>query len=444
MARSTFRAFAVATLLSLGAGACTAGETEDGPAPAEKGVKAEGTVTMWHFFSGREAEAIQAVVDDFEDANPEITVEVRSEQDDEKMRQAIAAGKGPDLGVSYSTAIVGSFCSTGAFIDLQPWMERDDVSEDIFPELVQDYTEFEGTRCAMPMLADAYGLYYNKTMLAEAGFDGPPETAEELTEMAKALTVRNPDGSIEVAGFVPTFGFYENTPEAMAPAWGAEWLNEDLEPQIADDPAWADLLEWQKELVEWYGLDELNKFTAGIGQEWSADNAFHTGKIAMNLDGEWRNAFIAADAPDLDYGTAPFPGPAEHPELHGAGYVTGTIAGIPRGANNPEAAWELLKYLTTDPEALVNLSNELRNVPTTEESLNSPDLVVDEQFQTFVDIFQHEYSSTTPATAAGAEGYTGTMGDFTERWQQGQVDDLAAGLEQVDEQMATDLQRAAP
>lgn len=442
MASRAFRRCLIAAILPLLA-ACTAGETQQ-QGPAEEGGHAEGTVTMWHFFSGREAKTIAGVVQDFEAKFPDINVEVRSEQDDEKMRQAIAAGKGPDVGISYSTAIVGSFCSTGAFQDLEPWMKRDGVDPEIFPPLVRDYTEFEGTRCAMPMLADAYGLYYNKKLLAEAGFDGPPKTAEELTEMAKKLTKRNPDGSIEVAGFVPTFGFYENSPEAMAPAWGAKWLDEDLDPMVADDPAWAEMLQWQKELVDWYGVDNLNEFTAGIGQEWSADNAFETGKIAMNLDGEWRNAFIDAEAPDLDYGTAPFPGPASKPELYGAGYVTGTIAGIPKGAENPEAAWELLKYLTTDTDAVVKLSNSLRNVPTTKASLDSPKLKVDENFQTFIDVFQHELSSTPPATRAGEEGYTGTMGDFTEQWQQGKVDDLHQGLAEVDEQIATDLERSAP
>jgi multiple sugar transport system substrate-binding protein len=444
MGSGAFRTTIAVAALSLGLAGCTAGETQGQAAPAEKGAKAEGTVALWHFFSGREADAIQGVIDDFEKKFPDIHVEVRAEQDDEKMRQAIAAGKGPDVGVSYSTAIVGSFCSTGAFQDLQPWMERDGVSEDVFPELVRDYTEFDGTRCAMPMLADAYGLYYNKKLLAAGGFDGPPKTAEELTEMAKALTVRNPDGTIKVAGFVPTFGFYENSPEAMAPSWGAEWLDDETDPQVADDPAWADMLRWQKDLIDWYGLKNLNEFTAGIGQEWSADNAFEKGKIAMNLDGEWRNAFIAAEAPDLDYGTAPFPGPADEPDLYGAGYVTGTIVGIPRGAANPEAAWQLLKYLTTDTDAVVKLSNSLRNVPTTEEALASPDLKVDDNFQTFLDVFQNPHSATTPATAAGAEGYTGTMGDFTERWQQGKVSDLEQGLKDVDDQMTIDLERSAP
>ena len=52
---------------------------------------------------------------DFEAANPGVHVTVKCGQDDEKMRQAIAAGKGPDVGLSYSTDIVGKFCTTGAW-----------------------------------------------------------------------------------------------------------------------------------------------------------------------------------------------------------------------------------------------------------------------------------------------------------------------------------------
>ena len=55
-------------------------------------------------------------------------------------------------------------------------MQRDGVNESIFPEAPRDYTEFEGTRCALPMLADTYGLYYNKKLLAQAGYKSPPKT----------------------------------------------------------------------------------------------------------------------------------------------------------------------------------------------------------------------------------------------------------------------------
>ena len=123
---------------------------------------------------------------------------------------------------------------------------------------------------------------------------------------------------------------------------------------------------------------------AGAGDEFSASNAFQTGKVAMNVDGEWRTAFIGREAPDLDYGTAPVPVDDDQPELHGSGYINGTIVGIPGKAANKEQAWALVKYLTTDDAALAKLSNGLRNVPSTKSSAESPDLVPDPKFDTFL------------------------------------------------------------
>ena len=439
MARST-RGLVAAVALVMGLTGCTAGGGQ-AAAPAAEGGKAEGTVSLWHFFGGREAEAIDAVVAKFEESHPEITVEVRGSQDDEKMRQAIASGQGPDVGISSSTDIVGSFCSSGAFQDLNPWIERDGVDMDQLNETVKSYTEFEGTRCAMPMLADAYGFYFNKDLLEAAGFSEPPKTASELTEMAKALTKRSADGTIEVAGFVPTFGFYENSPTNYMASFDAHYLDEDGSSAVGEDEGWRDMFTWQKDLVDWYGMDNLTKFTSGLGQEFSAENAFQQGKIAMMVDGEWRNAFIAAEAPDLNYGTAPIPVVDDKPDLYGAGYVTGTIAGISKGAENPEAAWELLRYLTLDTEALVDLSNSLKNVPTTKDALASPDLEADENFQTFMEIFDHPETRTTPASEAGAAAYQDLMADFAVAWQEGQVPDLDEGLKDLSDQIDVELQR---
>ncbi|WP_326830291.1 extracellular solute-binding protein [Streptosporangium sp. NBC_01755] len=103
-------------------------------------------------------------------------------------------------------------------------------------------------------------------------------------------------------------------------------------------------MRWQKELVDWYGYDKLEKFRKSLGQEWSADHPFHKGKIAMVLDGEWRNAMIANEAKGLDYGTAPLPVSDAKPDLYGSGFTAGTVIGVPKGAKNPQAAWELVKY----------------------------------------------------------------------------------------------------
>jgi multiple sugar transport system substrate-binding protein len=260
----------------------------------------------------------------------------------------------------------------------------------------------------------------------------------ELATMAKKLTKRNPDGSIKVAGFVPTVGFYENAPAHYAPQFAAKWLTSEGKSAIGSDPAWKSWMTWQKDLTDWYGADKLTKFTAGAGQEFSADNAFETGKIAMALDGEYRTAFIKSEHPELKFGTAPFPTADDKTSLYGGGYVTGNIIGISKGAKNPAAAWELLKYLTTDTAAMVKLANGVKNVPTTLPALNSPDLESDANFKTFLDIFGNPNSATTPASPNGG-AYQVTFQDFVVKWQDGKVPDLDAGLKQVDQQIDSAL-----
>ena len=144
----------------------------------------------------------------------------------------------------------------------------------------------------------------------------------------------------------------------------------------------------------------------------------------MNVDGEWRTAFIADEAPDMDYGTAPVPVDDDNPDLYGGGYTTGNIAGIPKRAEHPEQGWALLKYLATDDEAMVALSNGLRNVPTTSSSAKSPDLKPDPNFETFVKMYGDPNTVTTPVTAAGSANQE-LFNTFVDKWQAGRVSDLA-------------------
>ena len=422
-------------LLAVGAAALLM--TACTPAPkenkiADPGTKVSGTVELWHFFTEREAKAIDSVVKDFQSTHPNITVTVKSGQDDSKVTQAIGAGSGPDVGLSYSTDIVGKFCSSGAWVNLTPYIQRDKVDLNKLNATTRQSTEFDGNRCAMPFLADAYGLFYNKDLFAKAGIAGPPKTLDELTTDAKKLTVKNPDGSLKTVGFLPLFDFYENAPAHLAPAVGAKWLTDDGKSAVGTDPAWKTLLTWQKSLVDWYGYDKLQKFRAGLGDEFSADNAFQKGKVAINVDAEYRLAFLKDQAPKLTYGVAPLP--ATDPARYGGGYVTGNIVGISKNAKNPEAAWELIKYLTTDDKAIIKLGNLIKNIPTTTASLADPTLQADPDFKVFLDIFANQNSSTTPPSASGP-AYQETFQAFLTSWQAGKVKDLDAGLADADKKI---------
>ncbi|MEU8818016.1 ABC transporter substrate-binding protein [Actinoplanes sp. NPDC048796] len=407
------------------------------PAPnenkiADPGTEVSGTVELWHFFTEREADAIAQVVKDFENSHPKIKVTVKPGQDDSKVTQAIGAGNGPDVGLSYSTDIVGKFCSSGAWIDLKQYIDRDKVDLAKLNATTRSYTEFQGKRCAMPFLADAYGMFYNKDLFAKAGLDGPPKTLDELTAYAKKLTVKNPDGSLKTVGFLPLYDFYENAAAHLAPAVGAKWLTDDGKSAVGTDPAWKTLLTWQKSLVDWYGYDKLTKFRAGLGDEYSADNAFQKGQVAINIDAEYRLAFVKDQAPNLKYGVAPIP--AADPAKYGGGYVTGNILGISKNAKNPEAAWELIKYLTTDDQAVIKLAGLLKNIPTTTAAIADPGLQSDANFKTFIDIFSNPNSSTTPPSASGP-AYQETFGQFLNSYQSGKVKDLDAGLADADKQI---------
>jgi hypothetical protein len=140
---------------------------------------------------------------------PWITVNSVGGVNDQKIIAAINAGNPPDTVLSFTLDSVGQFCASGAWQDLNPYIEQSGFDVSQFPPSVEAYTSFAGSRCAFPFLTDAQGLYYNTDMFKAAGISGAPKTLSELETDAKKLTIFNSDGSIKRAGFVPWFGYYE-------------------------------------------------------------------------------------------------------------------------------------------------------------------------------------------------------------------------------------------
>jgi len=409
---------------------------------AQGKAKAPTKLTVWVGWSARELSVFKKVVAEYQKAHPEVQLNVLGNfTDDQKIIAAIRAGNAPDVASSFNSYNVGIYCGTGGWIDLGPLMSKAHIAASEFPPATQYYTQYNGKRCALPLLADTYGLYYNKALFKKAGIAGPPKTISELTADAKKLTVRNPDGSLKVVGLDPLIGFYENVPERWAPAFGGQWNDAKGHAILGQSPGWSKWLTWQKSLIDWYGYKNLVKFQAGLGDEFSASNAFEAGKLAMNLDGEWRVAFIQAEHPTLDYGTAPFPVDDTQSSLYGSGYINGTIIGIPRNGKHTAKAWNLVEWLTTNTHALAELSNGLRNVPSTSASTTSKELTPDAHFATFLKIFTNPKSGTSPIMASG-QSYTNLVQSFATKWQAGQVKDLAGGLKTLDKQLDAQVTQA--
>ena len=425
----------LAVFTVLGAGCSAGGGTTETPATINPSASHEPvTIEIWGAWTGRELRQFNAIFDDFTAKYPWITVKSTGGIGDQKILQAINSGTPPDVVLSFGLDEVGKFCQTGGWQDLTPYMEQTNFDKSQFPPSIFQYTSFGGHQCALPFLTDANGLYYNQDMFDQAGLTEPPKTFSELTDYAKKLTVFNPDGSIKVAGLVPWDGYYETGALTLGIPYGCPWYNADGTESAFTDPCWADLLNWQKELIDFYGEQNLAKFVAGQGNEWSAENDFETGRIAMNLDGEWRTAFIANDVPNLNYGTAPMAVPDDNADMYGMGDIGGTIIGIPKGSPHAAEAWALVSWMATDTKTLVYMANFVRNVPTTYAALESPDLDVTPQFQTFLDIFQNPNSHYKPTTAIGSGDQT-AIGTVMDDWQVGKLTDLQAGLQQAAQQV---------
>ncbi|MGX2997174.1 ABC transporter substrate-binding protein [Streptomyces sp. JNUCC 64] len=440
--RGTATAVAAATSIALFATACT-GQSSTG---ADDDASKNTTITFWHGWTApSEVKAIEDNIDRFEKAHPNIKVKVVGGINDDKLNQALRAGgsKGPDVVSSFTTANVGKFCSSGAFENLEPFIEKDGIDlEKTFSKVLLEYTEFEGERCALPLLSDAYGLYYNKDEFKKHGIEAPPKTWSEFLDVAKKLT-KTKGGGYETLGFMPNYHGYETVVSHYMSQWDHQYFDADGKSNVAKDPGFKEMYAFQKKMVdELGGFEKLEKYRTTFGDEWAAEHPFHLGQVSMQLDGEWRLGMAEAADVDFEIGVAPLPVADDEADEYGKGYLSGTIMGIAPRSQKKNAAWELMKYMTTDTDAVVQFANGIKNVPSTLAALDSPDLKLDPRFKTFLDIAKHPESSTSPGAVDGI-GYQNTLQDLGYRYESGKVKDLQAGLEEAARQIDTDLAKAA-
>ena len=437
--RRHLAAATAAFALVLGATACGgSGGASDNP-------NAKTTITFWHGWSApNEVKGIQDNIAAFEKVHPNITVKAVSNITDDKINQALRAGgpKAPDVVSSFTTDNVGEFCSSHAFVDLTPFLKKSGIDPTAtFPQAQLDYTQYKGDQCSLPLLSDAYGLYYNKTMFAKAGINAPPKTLSEFDADAIKLTKSNGD-SYSQLGFMPNYHFYESTITHFAAQFDPTYFSSGGKSTVASDPGLKAAYEWQKKLVDALGgFQKLEKYRATFGDEFGAKNAFMAGQVAMLIDGEWRGGMIDDSKSGISYGTAPFPVPDSLAAEYGKGYTTGTIIGIANTSQKQNAAWQFVKFLTTDTDAVVSFANAIHNVPSTKAALASPKVDQDPNFQTFLKIAQNVHSNTTPSSPNGG-AYQLTLQNVGYDYESGKNHDLQGALDTAAKQIDTDVAQA--
>jgi len=398
------------------------------------------TLKFWHGWSEKnEVKAIDASIARFEKLHPNIKVKTTGNVTDATLNQALRAGgdDAPDVASSFTTNNVGQYCSSGMWADLDPFMKKTGLDKNkVFPKTLLDYTSYDGDQCALPLLADAYGMYYNKDAFREAGISRPPRTMSELKRDAVKLTKRTKNGGYERVGFMPNFRLYQNSPDRLFAQWGPTYFDKDGKARLAKGSAAKDFFATTRDLVRSQGgYGPLEKFRTSFGDEMSSQNAFLTGKLAMHMDGEWRGLFMKGAK--FKWGTAPLPVPDDQPETYGRGYLTGTVIGIGHSSKHQNAAWELVKFLTADTNQVVSFANAIHNVPSTKAALTSPKLDPDPTFRAFLDIAQNRYSTALPASINGGQ-YVVSLQDFSYGVEEGKEPDLNKGLRELDKEIDAD------
>lgn len=306
---------------------------------------------------GLERELYQTFIDEFQAEQPEIRVELSFEAWDDyhlKLPTLFAGGAVPDV-VHQHIRVVQDYGHRGVLEDLAPFMERDKVSaESYLPAILEAFSD-EGVVYALPKDSGVRAIYYNKSMFDEAGLEYPrPDwTIDEFRELAVELTVdeagrRGSDTDFDANSRIQQWGYSwtdpvpttggENTYSFLR-ARGGSWYNDDYsQTLLTEEPAIAHLrMFWEMRCVE--GSSPTAAQFEGQG------NPFRQGLVAMAVDHQAMDFFLREEKPDFQWGVTYFPaGPA------GQFATTGSSGwAIPSGAENKDAGWELVKFLTSTP-----------------------------------------------------------------------------------------------
>jgi len=186
-----------------------------------------------------------------------------------KVQVSHLSGEAPDIYHVYS--LWGVQLSRSGVIAEAPQNVQDFVNKEYVPASIAG-ASFDGKLWGIPTEIDNYQLYYNKKLLAAANFKEPPKTWEELYTQAKAMTRRNADGTIDVAGISFMKGWesaYTHPFVALLRTNGGEFLSADGKKAAFNSQAGVEALEFEAKLFK----DKLTDPSLDYEKLFPADKA---------------------------------------------------------------------------------------------------------------------------------------------------------------------------
>ena len=303
----------------------------------------------------------------------------RSPRDDPtRFLLGVAGGMPPDV-LNTDRVAVAEWAARGAFLSLDAFVRRDLATH--HPDAIQganflraawgevnyhDPAGFRSGLYAIPSSVENRALVYNKDLLRRAGFIDaqgearPPQTWEELEAMAGRLTERNAEHRLVQLGLTLAYG--TTTPPLYLFGWmeGGKFLSADGRTATFDDQRVVTAL---GRLVRVYdglgGAREVYGFQ--FGQQREDLDPFILNQVAMKMDTfSTIPLSLAMYGQDVDYGVAPMPLPASEMARgrEPVSYLSGWCYAIPANCRHPEAAWELIRFLSSRRAQLIIAASE--------------------------------------------------------------------------------------
>ncbi|WP_102275063.1 ABC transporter substrate-binding protein [Cytobacillus massiliigabonensis] len=330
--------------------ACSNNESKPEPSDKNDGDKEKEEssgkveINFWHAMSGAGQEALDTIVADFNNSQDKYTVNAEFQGSyEESLTKLRSVGGTKDAPAITQVFEVGTkFMIDSGYIEpMQSFIDKDNYDLSQLEENILNYYRVDGKLYSMPFNSSTPVMIYNKDAFKEAGLDPDkvPQTFNEIKAAAEKLT--KPD---EQYGFsMLTYGWFF---EQLVATQGGLYVNE--ENGRAGDATEA-VFNGEEGLRVFNFLNDMNKAgTFGnYGTNWDDIRAaFQTGKVAMYMDSSAGVAAAVNNSP-FEVGVAfiPYPDEVERQGVAIGGASLWMSKGI--AAEEQEAAWEFMKYLTT-------------------------------------------------------------------------------------------------